>query len=901
MPIDKNSFLSALTCILLSANPTFCQDSLVINELMAVNNDILQDEDGDYSDWIEIHNTGSTSVNLLGWYLTDNNENMDKWAFPGFTLAPKGYLIVFASAKDRNTEKDKLHANFKLSSSGEFLALVKPGGTETSTVFSPSYPEQYQNISYGLSASGYIYYSTPTPGAGNSGNTFISPPQFSIGHGFFESPFSLELYSNTGDVELYYTTDASTPDKTTSTKYTGPVNITTTTVIRAIAVSEGGGESYAVTQSYIFPADVVNQPQEQPEYPDTWLSPIHDTNIYFEIPSSYGMKTEFTSRADVNTVIIPSLKSLPVVSVVSDIDNFFSKSTHPDSGGIYMHNGEPDGPTRGLKYHLGRGWERPASVEYFNSDAGDGEIDFQANCCIKIHGGATRTRAKTLKHSFRLGFKAAYGPSKLEEQVFGRESPSHYDWLVLRGGFDRRLGQQVLDPWAKSSMREMGQYAARSKFVHVYINGLYWGMYNLSERMDANCMRDYLGGDEDDYDILKDYFEVESGDTIAWSKLVAMAEDSIELTENYQKLLGNNSDGTPDTAYEKMVNPENLIDYVMMNMYAGTFDWDFHNWIAARRRTDSEGFHFLVWDAESILGGSNNVAHIIDGGEFNRPTGVFSDLMENEQFKNHFISRVNKHFFEGGALTPAPCLARYERWLDEIDTALISDQARWVWINDIWNTSLHRFIYTFFPPRTENVFSQFITAGIYPEIGIPAFNTENNVIPDDFQLMMTSPDGGEIRYTFDGTDPGHFALSGSSSIFVYDNLALPLDDDTITVSARVKKDTLWSKLVTRKFMVSSLSSSNTNLYSDQPEYLYAYPNPFREEAKIVFFLSEPSHISIKIYNLLGTEITNVYDAFTEAGEHTVSWGAGHLPAGVYIGVLEEKTGNTQHRIRLIKD
>ncbi|MBN2761852.1 MAG: CotH kinase family protein [Bacteroidales bacterium] len=899
MLIHKNFILVTLTSILLSAAPAFSQDSLIISEFMALNDTILPDEDGDYPDWIEIHNTGSNDVSLLGWYLTDDNNDAVKWGFPDMTLASKEYLIIFASGKDRKAEKDKLHTNFKLSGSGEFLALVKTGVVKPGTVFSPAYPVQYKNISYGMSESGYIYCALPTPGTVNSEIVFITPPQFSVSHGFYDDAFMLELYSNIADADIYYTRDASSPDLSNGIEYTGPIPVSTTTIIRAFAIKEGTGESPTVTQSYIFPEDVVNQSEDQPGYPAAWLSPIHYTDDYFEIPSNYSMKSDFLSNPEVGEVIIESLKSLPVVSIVSNIDNFFSKSTHPDSGGIYMYNGEPNGPTRLLQYHLGRGWERPASVEYFNSDANDGAIDFQANCGIKIHGGATRTRAKTEKHSFRITFKSEYGPTKLEEQVFGKGSPNQYDWLVLRGGFAPRLGQQIRDPWAKSSMRDMGQYASRSKFVHVYINGLFWGMYNLSERMDNNCMRDNLGGDADDYDMLKDYFEVEAGDTVAWSKLVAMAEDNIEDTENYQKLLGNNPDGTPNPSYEKLVNPTNLIDYILMNMYAGTQDWDHHNWVAARRKTDSEGFHFLVWDAEGVFQG-NNISSIMSGGEYNRPTGIFYDLMKNEQFKDQFIGHVNRHFFEGGALTPVNSLARYDRWLDEIDTALISDQARWVGSNDIWNTGFHKFRFSYFSSRTELAFKQLIANGIYPEIEGPVFNTDSKIIPDDFQLTMTSPDGGEILYTLDGTDPGYFRISEAPSIKVYDNQPLPLTVDTINIMARVKKDTLWSTLMTKQFIVGELNASVSCSSTGQSAYLFTYPNPFKHQTSIVLNISESSYITVKIYNLLGSEIATVSDAFMMSGEHTIIWDAGNLPAGVYVCVSENKTDNTMKRIRLIK-
>lgn len=853
------------------------QNDLVISEFMALNSSSLLDEDGDFSDWIEIHNSGPSEVNLNGWFLTDNADNFTKWAFPAVTLDTNEYLVVFASGKDRKLEKAKLHSNFKLSSSGEFFALIKPGGTQYTTVFAPAYPQQFNDISYGEYSGKYIYFSDPTPGAENVSSTYISTPNFSMEHGYFRSPFDLQLSSELDSVDIYYTTDASTPSKANGTKYSTSINITATTVIRAIAIKEGIGSSKTKTQSYIFPEDVIHQSNNQPGYPETWI----DQRNEIEIPGNYNMKPEFVNIPEVTSVIIQSLESLPIISIVSDIDNFFSRSTHPDSGGIYMYNGEPDGSTINLKYHLGRGWIRPGSVEYFNSDAKDGSIDFQANCGLKIHGGATRTRAKTEKHSFKIGFKSEYGPSKLKRQLFGKDSPDQYDWLVLRGGFDRRLGQQVRDPWAKSAIRDMGQYAARSKFVHVYLNGLYWGMYNLSEQLDENCMRDNLGGSADDYDIIKDYYEIEAGDSIAWAKLVAMAGDNIENNENYQKLLGNNPDGSPNPSFENLVNAENLIDYIMMNMHAGMSDWDKHNWYAARRKTDSEGFHFLVWDAESGLGSSDRVRDIVKGGLEDRPTGVFSDLIKNNQFKGLFISHVNKHFFEGGALTPDPGLERYEKWLNDIDTALIADQARWVASDDdIWNKNFHSFIYDYFPARTEIVFQQFIKNGLYPSIEKPEFNAINNsTLPPDFQLFMTYPSGSEIRYTTDGTDPGHFRISENSSIKNYDNKPLPIPSsgDTLQISARIKKDSLWSILVTKQFFIGNYVSDFSDKTS-RDNGLLIYPNPASDLFNIKFSNPEQEDYQLILSDLRG-KVMRIIDHI--AGDYVEIHRDG-LPSGMYL-------------------
>ncbi|MFO7657194.1 MAG: CotH kinase family protein, partial [Bacteroidales bacterium] len=497
--------------------------------------------------------------------------------------------------------------------------------------------------------------------------------------------------------------------------------------------------------------------------------------------------------------------------------------------------------------------------------------------------------------------KSEFGPTKLKEQVFGNGSPKQYDWLILRGGFAPRLGQQVKDPWAKATMRAMGQYAARNKFVHVYLNGLYWGMYNLSEQMDDNCMRDNLGGSADDYDIIKDYFEIEAGDTIAWTKLVEMADDQIESNENYQKILGNNPDGTPNPSYEKLLNPENLVDYIMMNLYAGTSDWDHHNWVAARRKTNSEGFYFIPWDCESILASANS-NRVFTKGMDNRPTGIFSDLMENSTFKNLFISHVNKHFFEGGALTPDPGLARYQNLLASIDTALIADQARWNYDSiDIWNTRYHSFIYTYFPRRSEIVFNQFINAEMYPEIEAPVFNTANILIPEDFQLLMSAPGGGEIRYSLDGTDPGHFSLSANSSIMVYDNQAIALPPDTLRIMARVKKGTLWSKLVTRKFLAVNYSGVSNELSFSGKSNLRCVPNPVNNNARLMFTLSETSDIVLSIYSITGERLSVLENGIKPAGDYTIYWDSENISSGIYICVLENKTNSEKHRIKIARE
>jgi hypothetical protein len=122
---------------------------VVINEFLTVNDTILQDEDLDFSDWIELKNTSSNVVDLTGWFLTDDAVDLNKWQFPATSLAPGGYLVVFASNKDRAIAGSELHTNFKLSSDGEYLALIQPDGTTVASEFAPAFLPQVEDISYG--------------------------------------------------------------------------------------------------------------------------------------------------------------------------------------------------------------------------------------------------------------------------------------------------------------------------------------------------------------------------------------------------------------------------------------------------------------------------------------------------------------------------------------------------------------------------------------------------------------------------------------------------------------------------------------------------------------------------------------------------------------------------------
>ncbi|MCX5684068.1 MAG: lamin tail domain-containing protein [Planctomycetota bacterium] len=151
-------------------------DSIVISEFMASNNASIVDQFGKHSDWIELHNTGADAVNLNGWHLTDKGDDLSQWAFPSITLNAGAYMVVFASGNDLRDVSAPLHTNFKLSAGGDYLALTKPDDTIVSQ-YGPSFPVQYEDVSYGLSETTTV---TTILASGAAATTFI-PTNDSLG------------------------------------------------------------------------------------------------------------------------------------------------------------------------------------------------------------------------------------------------------------------------------------------------------------------------------------------------------------------------------------------------------------------------------------------------------------------------------------------------------------------------------------------------------------------------------------------------------------------------------------------------------------------------------------------------------------------------------------------------
>ncbi len=502
-------------------NPALFTGDIIINEFAAAN--ILSQAALDFSefnlpeDWIEIYNRGTNNVRLLGWSLSNDPDQPGLWTFPDITLTNGTYLVVYASGLDRKVlgGANRLHTNFKLNPFGDYLALFNAEFPRHAvSEFSPEIPEQRNDYSYGLNSSNlWRYYSTPTPG-GPNGSSIISvvapKPHLNVPRGYFNKPFTLIATCELPGATMRYTTDGSEPTAVTGTVCAGPMVISNSTVLRISAFAANALPSKATSRSYLFLDSIFRQPSNPgATFPNTF-----GTQGAFVSPSDYEMDPEILTNALYVNLITNALLSLPAISIMIKPADMWDPAT-----GLYTHT-------------LDRGpqWEKPCSMEFFTADGS--EADFQVDAGIQAQGNASREPLKQPKHPLKVQFKGDYGPANLDYKIFHDSPRVEFDSVNLRVDFNfswlhwdgaqRARGQRTRDAWMKDSMRAMGGLAGHNRYVHLFINGLYWGVCDPSERPDASFAAAYLGGEKEDYDAINEAGAAVDGTATAFNQMLAL-------------------------------------------------------------------------------------------------------------------------------------------------------------------------------------------------------------------------------------------------------------------------------------------------------------------------------------------------------------------------------------------
>ncbi len=601
--LPNQVFLLGLLLGLLAISPPVAQAAtpdILITEFLAANTRTVADDQGGYSDWIELHNPTDAPIPLAGYTLTDDPAEPAKWSLPASTLAPGAFLLVWASGRDQVTPEG-WHTSFRLRRGGEYVGLFDPDGQVVDEVM---FGAQVADVSLGRLAGSdqWVAFPNPTPGAANTTRPRAVPgtPQVvvTLDRGLFTGLVTVRLAAPVAGSAVYYTLDGSDP-MVGGHEYTAPLAVEETTVLRAVALRDGVPVSADTTATYLVGESV----------------------------------------------------SLPVLSLVTDPAHLWDEAT-----GIYTNAQE-----------RGRSWERPVAVEWLSPE---GEVGFSVGAGLRIHGNTGRRLAK---QSFRLYFRGEYGPRELAYPLFGPEPGQTYDRLVLRAGFNDswlsagRRAVYVRDQLVRDLHGAMGQVAARGRWVVVYLNGSYWGLYNLTERIDETFLATHF--DHDEWDTVRPGV----GEHVAWNEFVYwIIGMDLSAAAQYEQAL-------------QRLNIENFTSFVILNLWAGDTDWGGGNWYATRMLNGPDArWRLFVWDAEMTFG----LAHEIDSAEDisfsqvlidNSALGplipILASLLANPQYQAYFSSQVEHHL--AGVLDTASVRERIAALVTELRPAIAAEAARW--------------------------------------------------------------------------------------------------------------------------------------------------------------------------------------------------------------------------------
>ena len=528
------------------------------------------------------------------------------------------------------------------------------------------------------------YFQDPTAGEPNYSDGiegFVADTTFSVDRGVYTAPIEVEITSETVDATIRYTLDSSNPTPTSGTVYSAPIQIDGTTVLRAAAFRDGLGATNVDTHTYIFPEDVVEQSVMLPDITN------HET---------YG------------PLLVPALSMIPSVSIVT---------TTPVSTTS----------------------EVEASIELILPNGSQG---------FQVHAGIKRVGGHSIgfpKNNMRLYFRRQYGPGRLDYPLFrdglyAEGAAEEFDQLDLRGGSHDSVfylganqqlpsnAQYIRNRWMSDTLHEMGQISNHGRYVQVYLNGTYWGHYQMQERPTRAHAASYQGGEEDEFEAVNSGRPVGSSSP-AWSHIATIRSDYDEV--------------------KRWVDVESLVDYMLLNFYAGNaWDWrSTQNWMAAGPSSpDRGGYRFYSWDADITLRRTNDYNLDQPG-----PGNLFRDLLQHAEFRRLVGDRIHRHFYNDGILTPSEVDRMFRRRAIEVFPTIVAETARWRWGGIVWTRGnqweqeFARLTGDFFPQRTEIVLDQIAGTNWYPEVPAPAFLIDDRrqhggAITQGAQLSIVVPD-----------------------------------------------------------------------------------------------------------------------------------------------------------------
>lgn len=662
------------TILILFLQPAVLQAQLgsgpILNEIMSSNERIIADEDGDYADWIELYNAGAASISLQGFGLSDDYAQPFKWVFPAVSLSPGEYLLVWASGKNRGTPGAPFHTNFAIGAAGEEVLLTHPNGTRLDSLPATRIPT---NISIGRKTdggSGWYFFTQPTPGTANTTTGYLellNPPLFSHDSGFYDTAFTLQITHPDPDVLIIYTLDGSRPD---------PDNLAGTSYRYRTRYEERPGEQAGeflertiTSYQWIHQGDGIEirnrteDPNGVSMIPTTWhnvpyylpQSPVRKITVVRAIATKPG---SLPSPSAARTfIILPGTQEafpFAVVSVSANEDELFDYDRGIMVAGVDFDTWRTENPTvraggstTGNFRREGAAAEIKGRVTLFETPQQNRQMALDQDAGIRLHGWWGRSYPNK---SMRLYARAEYGNAEFNHPIFSSRPHTSYKRFVLRNSGQDFSFSMLRDGYVHQLVGHMLFDTQAYRPATVFLNGEYWGLYNIRERFDRHYLERIYGIDPDNIDLMEGFLVTKEGDNIHYFNM-------LQYIEQHEM-----ADQTHFDYISTLMDMENFRDYKIAQIFIRNMDWPGSNIDYWRVRTDQyeptapyghDGrWRWMFYDTDASLGlydplntaSHNTLAFATVAGGENWPnpdwaTFLLRNMLKNEGFRMNFINR----------------------------------------------------------------------------------------------------------------------------------------------------------------------------------------------------------------------------------------------------------------------
>lgn len=585
--------------------------TLLINEVMNSNNSYLAQNGYNFYDWIELYNNSNETINLKDYALTATTNNVLMYQLPDITMKPNTYYILMASGDINLSNKSYNHTNFKLSEV-ESLYLYKKDECIDSMMIA-NIPLNY---SYGRgNDSGFYYLENPTPGKVNKVGVrdISSAPIFSNNAGVYNDikNLSIEIKANG---PIYYTTDGSVPTSK-SKKYSGPIVLSKTTSIKAVAMENGKLKSDIITNSYI----------------------INENH------------------------------TLPVVSVTINNNDL-----------RYMNN------------YIYTEKEFSGYMEFYEDNG-----SFSIPCSISLFGGTAR---ELDKKSFSIRFKSEYGASELVYPLFENRDTSVYESLVLRTGstdYEVAFIRDILGTSLVDDYTDLDVQAYKSSIL--YINGEYYGVYNIREKVNADFIANHYNVDPDKLNLIQGNNELKNGSSDFYDDIIRyVRNNNMASSKNYEYI-------------KTKMDIENYIDFWIAELYIDNRDIINIRFFSHPDIDDGKMkmiFFDLDWafyfdgkrDYYSFMTNANGMTT-----RFKVDTTLMRSLLKNSEFKKTFLERLSYNM--KNTWKKENVLKRYNEIYEKLYPEMARNQKRWGLSMKTWENEME-YVKTYLNNREKYLLKQ---------------------------------------------------------------------------------------------------------------------------------------------------------------------------------------------------